>query len=882
VAQVGESQLAYQWPERFWPLQTVGCQSVVDAIAAGVRRMVLTAPTGTGKTKIMLALIEWAAENRMPSTLYTNRRMLCDQTAKVLDDHGIDYGLRAAGHKPALLRDVQLAMTPTEYSAVVRKQSRAIHHSGLVLCDELHMQGGGMLAELLDLHYLDGAAICGVTATPIDLEGDWEQLIIAGRVSDGRSCGALIPAYTYCPDTPDLKHIKQYKVGEDLTDKENHSAIMRPGVFGRIWEHWKRLNPDGKPTILFGPDVAGSIYFAQEFHKHGVPAAHIDAKQIWINGEYIESTDENRQDIVAKSESGEITVVCNRFVLREGINMPHLAHAIFACVFGSLKSYVQAGGRVLRAHPSLTEVCVQDHGGNYCLDSQTEVLTPRGWMGPDSIRDDDTVAGYDLQTGSISWQPIQQRIDRPLEPGETMYEAHGKFCDMRVTGNHRLAFKKRTCTPSNNPVWPDRFVLARADELAQSFSRFKIPVSGHQAATGVSLTDDELRFLGWFITDGHRSKFTTRDRDVVIAQSNHQPQITDLRECLAGCGFDVREHAIAGHSGRFSAKPSTHFCIPKGTCKSRPRNGWYRLKDYIDKDLSSLLDEMDERQFAIFLHAVYLGDGFKRRQSPGSYQICTGNRLFADRLQSLCVRRGFRCNITTRLPNGKTNQKNPLYIFHIQKSSHLILHGLHAAIGQTRLALSPSEVGERVWCVANPLGTLVTRRNGKVAIVGNCRHGSLNADRDWELGMRGYRVTGLRQDAMREKPELEPIICPKCGMGRLSGPTCPKCGYSSHKRARTVVQISGDLKLQEGPSFRPRHVKMTPDTGRIWTACYHRARSKKWDATFNQAEALFFRENFFYPPRTLPLMPKEPGDWYEKVANVPRDRLIQKEATPEE
>ena len=512
-------KVAHDWPEWFWPMQRRGCQGVLDAMTDGDRRLILASPTGTGKSAMMSAMIEWATRNGFPSILYTNRRMLFDQTARVLEKDGFDIGLRAAGHPTATLRDIQLAMTQSEYSAVVKKETRLHHPARLVLADELHCQGGSMLAELMDRHHKDGATIVGITATPIDLDGEWDRLVVAGTNSDGRKCGALVPAVTHCPDQPDLKHIKKYRVGDDLTDKQNRSAMMRPGVFGRVWEHWNCLNPERKPTILFGPDVAGSIFFAQQFKSHGVPAAHIDAKQIWVDGEFIESSDENRQELLRKSESGEIVVLCNRFVLREGINLPHLAVAIFATVFGSLRTYIQAGGRVLRAFPGLNEVTIIDHGGNYI------------------------------------------------------------------------------------------------------------------------------------------------------------------------------------------------------------------------------------------------------------------------------------------------------------------------------------------------------------------RHGSLNSDRVWELGMRGYRITGMRQDMMREHPETEPIICPRCGMGRLSGPTCPKCGYSHHERSRVVVQIDGTLKRQSGPSHRPHRIALRNDTQAIWERCYYRAKSKKWNATFNQALALFMRENHYYPPSDLPLMPNDAADWYERVADVPRERL---------
>jgi hypothetical protein len=88
-----------------------------------------------------------------------------------------------------------------------------------------------------------------------------------------------------------------------------------------------------------------------------------------------------------------------------------------------------------------------------------------------------------------------------------------------------------------------------------------------------------------------------------------------------------------------------------------------------------------------------------------------------------------------------------------------------------------------------------------------------------------------------------------------------------------VVQIKGDLKLVEGPTYRPHKVAMKSNTERLWVSMYHRAKSKKWNGTFNQAEANFYLENHYYPPRDLPLMPVDLGDFFEKVAKVPRERL---------
>jgi superfamily II DNA or RNA helicase len=141
--------------------------------------------------------------------------------------------------------------------------------------------------------------------------------------------------------------------------------MMRPDIFGRVWTWFEKLNPAHKPTILFGPDVEGSIWFAQQFFAKGVVAAHIDGENVWVNGKWYRSSRDARDDVLAGSKEGRIVVLCNRFVLREGINAPWMAHGIFATVFGSLQSYLQSGGRLLRASPGLEIVTLQDHGGNW-------------------------------------------------------------------------------------------------------------------------------------------------------------------------------------------------------------------------------------------------------------------------------------------------------------------------------------------------------------------------------------------------------------------------------------------------------------------------------------------------------------------------------------
>jgi len=505
-----------------WSNQIRAFEGTIDALNRGVKRLCVTSPTGSGKSLCYRDVIRWACEHHKRVALYTLRRMLFDQTCAGLAKDGISFGMRASGYDPALLRDVQVCMIQTEI-AKRRSEARDLHPADIVLVDEWHLFGGNKFQEIIGAHIGDGSQVVGYSATPMDLPPT-DELLVAGWPSECRKFGALVAAETYAPDEPDLKHIKRYVVGEDLTEKENTTAIMRPGVFGRVINAWKMHNPDQRPTLLFGPDVKGSLWFAQQFHEAGIRAAHIDGEDCWLDGEFHASDTATRDHIAALSRSGQVKVVCNRWVLKEGIDWPWIECGILASVIGSLTSYLQICGRLLRACP---------------------------------------------ETG------------------------------------------KSTAT-------------------------------------------------------------------------------------------------ILDHGG-----------------------AWWR-------------------------------------------------------------------------------------------------------------------------------------------------HGSVNEDREWTLGMTNHRVVGERLDRLRERKEPEPIVCPQCGKVRRSGRVCMVCGFEAHKRSRLVVQVNGALKPVEGAIQKPRRVKREPNTEMLWRVMLKRARSEKWGATFRQAEAKFYLENYYYPPRDLPGMPKESSDFWRKVSEVPPESLIQK------
>jgi superfamily II DNA or RNA helicase len=280
-----------------------------------------------------------------------------------MDAHGIEYGALASGYAPSIMANVQVASIQSVARWWQDKQID-LPPARLVIVDEIHNEKGDRMQNVLDEHERRGAVIVVVTATPIGIGHLARQLVIAGTTSELRDCGALVPADTFAPDEPSIRAFKPQTAGI-LQFKDEYKDAMQRTLIGRVLEHFPKHNPAGNPSILFAPGVPESLMFAHRFFDAGYTAAHIDAKRIWINGEAMPATRENRELLHELSRTGKVQVICNRFVMREGVNYPWLAHGILACTFGSLCSYLQACGRLLRAHPSLNHVTIADHGGNY-------------------------------------------------------------------------------------------------------------------------------------------------------------------------------------------------------------------------------------------------------------------------------------------------------------------------------------------------------------------------------------------------------------------------------------------------------------------------------------------------------------------------------------
>lgn len=387
-----DQQILSYFPRSPWPHQYRGVEGVIERFKYFSDPVCLTAPTGTGKSAMQIALAQWGVAQDWPVIMLTNRKLLLEQTMGVLDAAHVQYGVRAASF-PELMADhkmVQLSSIQTEIARVINTDRMQLFPAKLVLVDEAHLMKAAGAEEIIQRYVNDGAKVVGVTATPLNINHIYKHLVVACNTSEGRSCGALVKAIVYAPDEMDLSRIKPTKTGE-YSVGDIRKEVWTHAIIARVYDKWKEYNPDAKPALLYAPGVAESVGFAEHFVSKGVRAAHIDGDDVWLDGKIYRSEGAIRKAVFDMWRAGDIKVICNRFVCREGLDFPTCYHIILATPIGSLCSYLQTVGRGLRKSDQTPDhVIIQDHGSSFWRHGSPN--EDRDWQAMFEIPEKDVIA----------------------------------------------------------------------------------------------------------------------------------------------------------------------------------------------------------------------------------------------------------------------------------------------------------------------------------------------------------------------------------------------------------------------------------------------------------------------------------------------------------
>ena len=659
--------------------------------AAGNKKTLLVLVTGGGKTIIASSIIKNRVDKGEKVLFLAHRGELLEQAAdKMKKACGLDSVLEKAESTAVGSNcPVVVASVQTLYQDK-RLEAYAKDYFGTIIIDEAHHCMSSTYQKVLE--HFSNAKVLGVTATP--------------DRNDKRNLGHFFDSMAYefgIRRAVDEKFLVRpaaqlIPLRLDISEVSQSNGDFAAGELGTALDPYLEEIADemvsrcsGRKVMVFTPLVKTSAKFCEILNRKGFKAFE-------VNGE-----SKDRKEKLTAFSSGEYNVAVNSMLL--------------------------------------------------CLDEQTEILTSRGFVGPDEISPDDEVANWNYD-GSVFFKKPKRIIRRPLDPSEHMVSISGKTKNIRVTNLHRMVVKKWDngwkIKPAEEITYKDVFPASGISEpfnvkpeqeikfknkkeaiskrayvlrkregygFEESFTEAERRIdrkSGLVYKNPEDLTLEECGLIGMWIADGSVNKLIKSGVEYTISQSKRYSGICEwIDKTLTSCGIDY----IKREKKRTAPNMKDYYVwsIPRGTGGgTQQRNGVYHLEPYLNKNGSDLLWGLNEEQFEALLRGYWLGDGNHgdfNGEFPKRIYFNDTNKKWVDLICAIASVRGYGCY------QSVIKSKNPKY--KTQYGLRLIKN--HNIMMSSKTKIVHEEFSqENVWCVTTDSGMIITRRKGYVQVVGNC------------------------------------------------------------------------------------------------------------------------------------------------------------------
>jgi hypothetical protein len=342
-----------------------------------------------------------------------------------------------------------------------------------------------------------------------------------------------------------------------------------------------------------------------------------------------------------------------------------------------------------------------------CLDNKSEILTDSGWKGIGNISTSDHCYSLNRTSGEMELIPVLNYAERYLAENEKMVSLKSQHIDMLTTGNHEYHFKYRDPKKKGTleARLSDNFITLKAENLLDRRGEIQLPLSSEMRFPGIGLTPNEIKFLAWTQTDG----YITKCGAVEITQSNNPTKhVSYIRKLLQDLGYKYTETEKLPTEGSFSSQYSLQrFYVHKESLTN--------ISDLLSKTDNSVLasyNTMTREEFDIFYKEMLKGNGSNYSGKKSGW-LWLPYKQQCDNFQAMAIIRGFACNSKEEVT------KNGTKVYRMSARNKKWLGMKLSDSRAAKVNICNDYVG-KVWCVANKNGTIVVRRNGKTAILGNC------------------------------------------------------------------------------------------------------------------------------------------------------------------
>jgi hypothetical protein len=324
----------------------------------------------------------------------------------------------------------------------------------------------------------------------------------------------------------------------------------------------------------------------------------------------------------------------------------------------------------------------------YCVDTETEALTQRGWLRENEITEDDTILSY--ENNDLTWSKIKS-IYRGEFDG-LMHKLTNRGIDALITPGHKIV--------TNRGLVPVEYLL-QSD---------KIIMLGNPVKTNnePKYSNSMVELLGWILAEGNYQP----KKQLVTIYQNEGVYADRIRVCLNTLNFKFSES---------TGRKNISFLL------NRPAsNKIFSILPVKNLSMEFILD-LTLAQRELLINTMVDGDGWSR---SSGWSYTQKNATHVDLFQALCAISGHKTN--SHFATHKSFGKQVSY-FNINKFASnttnvtsIDFHGGsrngRGLIGRGK-ATHPNQPTTHytgiVWCPETEYGCFVARRAGKVYLTGN-------------------------------------------------------------------------------------------------------------------------------------------------------------------
>lgn len=312
-----------------------------------------------------------------------------------------------------------------------------------------------------------------------------------------------------------------------------------------------------------------------------------------------------------------------------------------------------------------------------CFDGNTELLTKDGWV---KFKDYDLksrVAQVNQFTKEISFTEITGHV-RQWFTGNLLNIKTEEQIDLLVTPDHEcLLYNANNCSRDKHDPIPFK---VKAKDFPNN-NKVQLQAGYCKTLGATYYTTNQLILIASLQADGHITKYN------IDWTFQKERKVARLRAALDELGIEYHYH--------FNTTKKRH----RVTVPHRPDTEWLQSWKFFDKRILELTAD----SMLVLANELWHWDGCFTRRSMYSSSVKTN----VDWAQILCILSRRRAKI--REYNREGNNTN--WQIDVSNTDGSSINNRE---------IIPVPYNDYVYCVTVPEGNIIVRRNGRVAITGNC------------------------------------------------------------------------------------------------------------------------------------------------------------------